>query len=377
MCLTCFNGGCNGHNQHAQRHFEVTRHPVVLRIRKEETTAAAPAISDSADARPAKITKLAIGVPGGVQLDQPTYRYITSVQCLLCNAIIQTEDDAVREAELAEAARRKAAGEPPLPQRAKSPIDAIVDAVLLATSASSASAVDSSWAGETPQPCEHTLTLQQSDTPPTIGDKGRATCSQCSLTSNLWLCLTCGALGCGRAYADGSGGNSHAVAHWKATQHPLVVKMGTISAEGTADVFCYTCDNTVVDPELSLHLRTFGVDISAQEVTEKSTAQLEVDANLHHNWSVVLNEGGKEAQLRYGQGFAGMRNLGNRSDTARQPLLGGGWSRGGCAQPGLTLSVDSLSVCACLRYCVQLLPQQRRAGAVPSAALSPAVLGGG
>ena len=27
--------------------------------------------------------------------------------------------------------------------------------------------------------------------------------------------------------------------------------------------------------------------------------------------SVVLNEGGKEAQLRYGEGYAGMRNLGN------------------------------------------------------------------
>ena len=320
VCLTCFNAGCNGHNQHAQRHFEITRHPVVLRIHKEEVMATANGASSSplstdSDARPAKITKLAIGVPGGVQLDQPTFRYVTSVVCLHCNIIVQTQTDADREAEQAEAARRRAEGEQPLPPRAKSPIDALVDAVLLATSASSASAVDQSWAGETPQPCEHTLTLSQSEDPPIIGAKGSATCSQCSLTSNLWLCLTCGELHCGRAYADGSGGNGHAVAHYKATQHPLVVKMGTISAEGTADVFCYACDNTVVDPQLSGHLHTFGLDLATQEVTEKSTAQLEVDANLHHNWSVVLNEAGKEAQLRYGEGFAGMRNLGNRSDT--------------------------------------------------------------
>ena len=310
MCLTCFNGGCCGQNQHAQRHFEVTRHAVVLHIRKVEKDA--PSAASSSDEPPTKITRLAIGVPGGLQLSEgPFYRYLTRVQCLQCNVFIATEGDAQREAEQAEDERRRADGAEPLPPRAKNPIDGLVDAVLLSTSASSASAADSSWAGDIPQACEHALTLQQSADAPHIGDKGRATCAQCALTSNLWLCLTCGALGCGRAYADGSGGNGHAVAHWKATQHPVVVKMGTISAEGTADVFCYACDATVVDPELAAHLRAFGVELSAQRVTERSTAQLEVDANLNHSWSVVLNEGGTEATLRYGPGFAGTRNLGN------------------------------------------------------------------
>ena len=291
MCLTCFNGGCNGPNQHAQRHFEVSRHPLVLRIRKEEVTSPPSHSQSSDEPPPAKISKLAIGVQGGFQLsDQPVFRYITSVQCLQCHVEIHTESDALREAEMAEAQRRKAEGLEPLPSRQKAPIDALVDAVLLASSASSASAVDNTWAGEVPTPCEHTLTLSQKDGPAYIGDKGRATCSECQLTSNLWLCLTCGALGCGRGYADGSGGNGHAVGHWKAHKHPLVVKLGTISAEGTADVFCYACDLTVIDPELNAHLHTFGVDIASQQVTEKSTAQLEVDANLNHNWYTTTHQ---------------------------------------------------------------------------------------
>jgi len=38
-----------------------------------------------------------------------------------------------------------------------------------------------------------------------------AHCKSCDLSTNLWLCLTCGALGCGRKQPDGSGGNGHAV----------------------------------------------------------------------------------------------------------------------------------------------------------------------
>lgn len=32
-----------------------------------------------------------------------------------------------------------------------------------------------------------------------------AHCGNCELSSNLWLCLTCGYLGCGRKYFDGTG----------------------------------------------------------------------------------------------------------------------------------------------------------------------------
>jgi ubiquitin carboxyl-terminal hydrolase 5/13 len=61
-----------------------------------------------------------------------------------------------------------------------------------------------------------------------------ASCSQCSLGENLWLCLTCGSLGCGRAQFGGAGGNGHGLAHFESTGHPLAVKLGTITAEGSA-----------------------------------------------------------------------------------------------------------------------------------------------
>lgn len=59
--------------------------------------------------------------------------------------------------------------------------------------------------------------------------------------------MTCGALGCSRKNWDGTGGNEHAVNHNKETGHPLVVKMGTITPEGGASVYCYKCDKDVID----------------------------------------------------------------------------------------------------------------------------------
>ena len=71
-------------------------------------------------------------------------------------------------------------------------------------------------------PCEHTLTLVQSEGIK-IAEKSIAKCNDCDLSSNLWLCLTCGNLSCGRKE---TGGNQHAIAHYNKTKHPLVVKTG-------------------------------------------------------------------------------------------------------------------------------------------------------
>jgi len=42
--------------------------------------------------------------------------------------------------------------------------------------------------------------------------------------------LTCGNAGCGRKNWDGTGGNNHAINHFEQTGHPVVVKLGTITA---------------------------------------------------------------------------------------------------------------------------------------------------
>ena len=56
---------------------------------------------------------------------------------------------------------------------------------------------------------------------------GLAHCGQCDLKENLWLCLICGSLGCGRQLFGGAGGNGHGLAHFKETGHAVSVKLGT------------------------------------------------------------------------------------------------------------------------------------------------------
>lgn len=52
------------------------------------------------------------------------------------------------------------------------------------------------------------------------------------MRENLWLNLTDGSILCGRRYFDGSGGNNHAVEHYREMGYPLAVKLGTITPDG-------------------------------------------------------------------------------------------------------------------------------------------------
>ena len=56
--------------------------------------------------------------------------------------------------------------------------------------------------------------------------------------------------------------------------HPVAVKLGTITPEGTADVFCYTCGEERLDEKLAQHLGHFGIKIDSQQKTEKTLGEL-------------------------------------------------------------------------------------------------------
>lgn len=60
----------------------------------------------------------------------------------------------------------------------------------------------------------------------------------CNLTENLWMNLTDGAIMCGRKFFDGSGGNNHALDHYKRSGFPLAVKLGTINPDGAGE-YCF------------------------------------------------------------------------------------------------------------------------------------------
>lgn len=157
--------------------------------------------------------------------------------------------------------------------------------------------------------CEHILTLQQHQARQ-IASQDLGHCSSCDLKENLWLCLECGNLGCGRAQFGGVGGNSHALAHSQETQHGVAVKLGSITPEGTADVYCYTCDEERVDEDLAAHLAHWGIILSERQKTEKSLTEMQIEQNLRWEFSMTT-EDGKELKPLFGPGLTGLKNLGN------------------------------------------------------------------
>ncbi|KAF8164167.1 hypothetical protein K438DRAFT_270759 [Mycena galopus ATCC 62051] len=107
----------------------------------------------------------------------------------------------------------------------------------------------------------------------TIPASGLAHCVACELASNLWLCLTCGSLGCGRRWPVG-GGNGHALNHFEDTGHPVSVKLGTITPEGGGDIHCYMCNDLKLDPALAEHLSVLGLDVKTAQRTDKTMAEI-------------------------------------------------------------------------------------------------------
>lgn len=132
----------------------------------------------------------------------------------------------------------------------------------------------------------------------------------CDLKENLWLCLECGSLGCGRSQFGGIGGNSHALAHSDLASHAVAVKLGSITADGSADIYCYKCNEERTDPDLATHLARWGIDITGREKTEKSLMEMQVEHNLKWEFSMT-NEDGQELTPVFGPGFTGLTNLGN------------------------------------------------------------------
>lgn len=132
----------------------------------------------------------------------------------------------------------------------------------------------------------------------------------CDLKENLWLCLQCGNLGCGRSQFGGVGGNSHGLKHTEETSHAVAVKLGSITPEGTADIYCYACNEERVDTELAKHLAHWGINITEREKTEKSLTEMQIEQNLKWDFSMTT-EDGKELKPLFGEGFTGLKNLGN------------------------------------------------------------------
>lgn len=157
--------------------------------------------------------------------------------------------------------------------------------------------------------CEHVLLLQQTESRK-IEQGDLSHCYACDLKENLWLCLECGNLGCGRKQMGGVDGNSHALAHGTEAGHGVAVKLGSITPEGTADIYCYKCDDERVDDNLGQHLAHWGIMLAERQKTEKSLTEMQIEQNLKWDFSMTT-EDGKELKPLFGPGLTGLKNLGN------------------------------------------------------------------
>jgi ubiquitin carboxyl-terminal hydrolase 5/13 len=270
VCLYCFNGGCTGQRNHSALHHASTSHPLVLNIKRTRKQV-------QRDEPPQKLTKLAIAA----ETEEDRYDTTTQVNCYDCQ--LENIDPSSGR----------------LPQ--------MVDGVLKAMTFARSEEVKA-WEQEF-TPCEHTLCLEQHPSRQ-IPSQDLGGCSMCDLKENLWLCLECGNLGCGRAQFGGVGGNSHGLAHATQEHHGVAVKLGSITPEGNADIYCYKCDEERVDPDLAKHLAHWGINIAEREKTEKSLMEMQVEQNLKWDFSMVT-EDGKELQPLFGNGFTGLKNIGN------------------------------------------------------------------
>lgn len=157
--------------------------------------------------------------------------------------------------------------------------------------------------------CEHILLMQQHESRK-IEQGQLGHCSACDLHENLWLCLECGNLGCGRKQMGGVDGNSHALAHSDESGHGVAVKLGSITPEGTADIYCYKCDEERIDENLGEHLAHWGIMLAERQKTEKSLTEMQIEQNLKWDFSMTT-EDGQELKPLFGPGLTGLKNLGN------------------------------------------------------------------
>ncbi|KAJ0066364.1 hypothetical protein NL108_011163, partial [Boleophthalmus pectinirostris] len=230
------------------------------------------------------------GIEGGFDVDQDQYEEDIKVVILPDRQEVTSDDLTTMTEVVKERVSRSMAG------------------IMAADSVSHALQVQQ-WDGEVRQESKHAADLKQLDNGVKIPPSGWR-CEVCDLQENIWMNLTDGKVLCGRRYFDGSGGNNHALLHFKETGYPLAVKLGTITPDG-ADVYSYDEDDMVLDSKLAEHLSHFGIDMMTMEKTERTMTELEIAVNQRVGEWEVIQESGTTLRPLFGPGLTGMKNLGN------------------------------------------------------------------
>uniref|UniRef100_A0AAR2LI73 Ubiquitin carboxyl-terminal hydrolase n=1 Tax=Pygocentrus nattereri TaxID=42514 RepID=A0AAR2LI73_PYGNA len=190
-----------------------------------------------------------------------------------------------------------------LPALVSESVTIACDAVLNAGSAYKKQESDS-WEEEL-QVSKHARSLRQQENGVRIPPSGWK-CAKCEMRENLWLNLTDGSVLCGKWFFDGSGGNGHALEHYRETKFPLAVKLDTITPDG-ADIYSFDEEEAVLDPHISEHLTHFGIDMLKMQ---RDVHCRTLPNSRASEWEVI-QESNLKLKAVYGSGYTGFKNLGN------------------------------------------------------------------
>jgi ubiquitin carboxyl-terminal hydrolase 5/13 len=179
-------------------------------------------------------TKLAIGVQGGFATDEDKYQVITNHSVV----VLDGSGQVLVEKPYDEASKSL------FPEAVVASVESVIHHAGIAVQQDL-----TAWQDDEEIPVtKYFDALPFVDNGVTISpDPKHWKCQKSGATENLWLNLSDGYIGGGRKNWDGSGGSNGALDHFIDTgeKYPLVVKLGTITTEGSAvhaDCFSYAHD---------------------------------------------------------------------------------------------------------------------------------------
>lgn len=276
VCLHCFQAYSRGSVNYTREHAESLGHSYYLNILKSLKPAVEPAEVEGGES-PAKIQKLEVKDIS----EQDIYDFVYS--------IYDIGNDSSMEIGVA-------------PENVQN----LVTEILNSNSSAKEDEIKT-WEQEI-YPCEHSLCLTSPEAPKSVD---LTHCSQCELKENLWICLHCGTMGCGRQqFGSTLKGNGHALSHFEQfPDHPVALKLGSLDLDNY-DSYCYKCNDEIKVPDLVDKLLFYGIDLSKLVKTEKNLIELNIDQNL--NWDFNLDgANGEKLEPVFGAELTGFQNLGN------------------------------------------------------------------
>ena len=114
-------------------------------------------------------------------------------------------------------------------------------------------------------------------------------CDSCEVSHDVWVCLSCGNVGCGRE------SEGHALKHFKDTKHPISLCLNS------KHCFCYLCDDWVIADnkhnELELIRRLLN-DVQSQEFSASYTRSGKAIRKKQTAWSLKEARGHRASRGR-------------------------------------------------------------------------------